>query len=35
MATILMRQIYMETENVNQDFIKELAAKKDMQTEGT
>ena len=35
MATILMRQIYLETENVNQDFIKELAAKKDMQTEGT
>ena len=24
MATILMRQIYLETENVNQDFLKEL-----------
>ena len=35
MATILLRQIYLETENVNKDFIQELTAKKDMQTEGT
>lgn len=28
MATILMRQIYLETENINQDILIELKAKK-------
>jgi hypothetical protein len=35
MATILMRQIYLETEIINQDYINELTAKKNLQTEGT
>ena len=35
MATILMRQIYLETENINQDILIELKAKKQQQSEGT
>jgi hypothetical protein len=35
MATILMRQIYIETEIVNQDYMNELTAKKNLVAEGT